>query len=407
MTAIVGILNKRAVAIAADSTVTVKKDGKAKFFNNTRKIFSLSENIPVGIMMTGDVEFMGMPWDVIFGQYKAYRNGKPLPHLKDYMDDFLSFLTSFPHLNTKEVYNSYLYEELTNFYYTRKAIVDSRIREEQGKATKRTFMDHLADVLTEDIETFSDICQSENMKEIGYKKFYSIAKKQFESLKKTISEEGVPAETLPLWERIFYDYITSSESSVDSQIIFTGYGEDEIYPSIQAATLSGIIDGKLRFHHDSYNEITNVCSSAIIPFAQYDVMIGLLNGIAPDMCRNIMEKMDEYIEKARELIITRISEAGYGIKIREILKSVQFDDLSTAFSEDIHKFVCEHYTDSLLETVNFLSAGEMADMAESLISITSLHKHCTSSEESVGGPVTVAVITKAEGFRWVKTGERL
>lgn len=73
----------------------------------------------------------------------------------------------------------------------------------------------------------------------------------------------------------------------------------------------------------------------------------------------------------------------------------------------IHKFVCEHYTDNLLETVNFLSAGEMADMAESLISITSLHKHCTSSEESVGGPVNVAVITKAGGFRWVKTGERL
>ena len=407
MTAIVGILNKRAVAIAADSTITVKKDGKTKFFNNARKIFSLSDDIPVGIMMTGDIEFMGMPWDVIFGQYKAYRNGKPLPHLKDYMADFLSFLTSFPQLNTNEVYNSYLYEELTNYYYTRKFIADSRVREEQDKATKRTFTDYLAEVVVEDMDAFSDSCQSENMKEIGYKKFYAIAKKQFEALKETMSCEGVPTDTLPLWEHIFYEYITSSEYFINSQIIFTGYGADEIYPSIQAATLSGIIDGKLRFHHDSYNEITDACRSAIIPFAQYDVMIGLLNGIAPDMYRNIMEKMDEYIEKARELIITRISEAGYGIKIREILKSVPFDDLSTAFSEDIHKFVCEHYTDNLLETVNFLNASEMADMAESLISITALQKHCTSSEESVGGPVTVAVITKAEGFGWVKTGERL
>ena len=41
-------------------------------------------------------------------------------------------------------------------------------------------------------------------------------------------------------------------------------------------------------------------------------------------------------------------------------------------------------------------------MAESLISITSLQRHITASEESVGGPVDVAVITKEDGFVWVK-----
>lgn len=121
MTAIVGILNKRAAAIAADSAMTVKKDGQTKIYNNTRKIFSLADNIPVGIMMSGNLEFMGMLWDVIFGQNRAYRNGKPLPRLKDYMTDFLSFLTTFSHLNNKERYSNYLYAELGSFYYATKS----------------------------------------------------------------------------------------------------------------------------------------------------------------------------------------------------------------------------------------------------------------------------------------------
>ena len=45
---------------------------------------------------------------------------------------------------------------------------------------------------------------------------------------------------------------------------------------------------------------------------------------------------------------------------------------------------------------------ELASMAESLVSITNLQRHFTSSEETVGGPVDVAVITKYEGFVWVK-----
>ncbi len=47
MTAIVGILNKQAVAVAADSAVTV--GGGTKIYNTANKIFNLSKGCPVGI----------------------------------------------------------------------------------------------------------------------------------------------------------------------------------------------------------------------------------------------------------------------------------------------------------------------------------------------------------------------
>ena len=46
--------------------------------------------------------------------------------------------------------------------------------------------------------------------------------------------------------------------------------------------------------------------------------------------------------------------------------------------------------------------NKRAGMAESLIAVTNLQRHITSSEESVGGPVDVAVITRSEGFVWMK-----
>jgi hypothetical protein len=49
-----------------------------------------------------------------------------------------------------------------------------------------------------------------------------------------------------------------------------------------------------------------------------------------------------------------------------------------------------------------LAKDDLAEMAESLIHLTFLKRRFMSQEESVGGPVDVAVISKGEGFIWIK-----
>ena len=41
-------------------------------------------------------------------------------------------------------------------------------------------------------------------------------------------------------------------------------------------------------------------------------------------------------------------------------------------------------------------------MAESIIELTSLKQRVSLNVESVGGPVDIAVITKGDGFVWIK-----
>ncbi len=41
-------------------------------------------------------------------------------------------------------------------------------------------------------------------------------------------------------------------------------------------------------------------------------------------------------------------------------------------------------------------------MAESLVNLTKFRRRITPERETVGGPIDVAIITKGDGFIWVK-----
>ena len=50
----------------------------------------------------------------------------------------------------------------------------------------------------------------------------------------------------------------------------------------------------------------------------------------------------------------------------------------------------------------FLNKSELAEMAETLVNLVSFRKQVTMEAETVGGPIDVAVITKGDGFIWIK-----
>ena len=92
MTALVGVLNKHAVAIAADSAVTMGNTHKV--VNSANKIFTLSKFHPVAVMVFNNAAFMGVPWDIIIKEYRKELGSKALPSVKCYVDDFVRFLHS-------------------------------------------------------------------------------------------------------------------------------------------------------------------------------------------------------------------------------------------------------------------------------------------------------------------------
>ncbi len=90
MTSEIAIINSQAVALAADSAVTISS---GKIYNSANKLFALSKKYPVGIMVYGNAELvLNYPWETIIKVYRSELNGEPFNRLKDYALNFIKFL---------------------------------------------------------------------------------------------------------------------------------------------------------------------------------------------------------------------------------------------------------------------------------------------------------------------------
>ena len=92
MTAVIGILNKEAVAVAADSAVTIGWENGKKIYNTANKIFTLSKHAPVGIALYNSASFMTTPWETIIKIYREKLGRKVFATMDEYQQDFFGFL---------------------------------------------------------------------------------------------------------------------------------------------------------------------------------------------------------------------------------------------------------------------------------------------------------------------------
>ncbi|MGI6456094.1 MAG: hypothetical protein ACOX5R_10815 [bacterium] len=92
MTAEIVIMNKSAVAIAADSAVTFRHSEGQKIFVSANKIFTLSKYHPVGVMIYGNASFMGVPWETLIKTFREEQGNTESDYLCEYAKKFLQYL---------------------------------------------------------------------------------------------------------------------------------------------------------------------------------------------------------------------------------------------------------------------------------------------------------------------------
>ena len=89
----------------------------------------------------------------------------------------------------------------------------------------------------------------------------------------------------------------------------------------------------------------------------------------------------------------------------EILKLVENDgneEITEKLKDGFFSGIHQEKNDGFLRAAAEFNISELANMAEKLVSITNQQRHFTLNEQTVDGPVDVAVITFDKGFVWVK-----
>src|ERR1700744_5063905 len=84
----IAVMNQRAVALAADSAVTLIASGQVAIRNDQRKLFNLVNGRPVGLMFFGVADIMGHPWEHLIEHYQRKVRPKAFGHVREYAASF-------------------------------------------------------------------------------------------------------------------------------------------------------------------------------------------------------------------------------------------------------------------------------------------------------------------------------
>lgn len=408
MTAVIGILNKNAIAIAADSAVTVSGYNGRKIYNTANKIFTLSKYHPVSIIIYNSANFITTPWEIIIKIYRDELKDTSFPYLNDYSIDFFKFLKRRDFFTTSETSSHYFQSFI---YQAFEHLMDSSIEKAIEEKVDLIPMSEIqrSDIFIKNAIEIIDRQISRAKKDDKLLDFKSLTKKRFiELAEKNIDEiirEEFPQYNIKQLNTLFKEYIfhyikSKAFFSAWTGLVFAGYGENEIYPSAISTKISDIFDGKIRFYTDSIETISDGNDGSILPFAQRDVIDTLISGISPEINDTLFSTFNKFLYGYNQHLINLLKDEHSGLA--KLLKTIDIESICTQFINEIEEVKRIKHIRPTVTTVSILSKEDLAEMAESLIYLTYLKRRISSDEESVGGPVDVALISKGDGFIWIK-----
>lgn len=396
MTSIVGVLNKRAVAIAADSAVTVGNTHKV--MNTGNKLFSLSKYAPVGIAIYGNASLMDTPWEVIIKCYRKQIKKERFRYLKDYVNHFLDFLRDHEFFASPLIQHRFLLNQMESFY---------KISERQARLSP-VFASNRAQAIIDELNHCKSINQTvteiiPDFASYTYDVFKSYAKDEIISVLNA-SHELDSNKQFDCFAESFYHYMRISGISRmgESGLVFVGYGEEEIYPCLYNVVVSIGFEHKLQFRFGETVEITNeITTASIVPFAQVEATQTVIRGINPSFYDIISNVFSNVLGRFRNSVSGLVRAQGIA-SLADQIDRLDISSLTQVFTNSTQNEFFNHYTLPLVNTIGLLGVSDMANVAESLVALTSLVHRMSPKEESVGGPVDVAVISKGDGMVWIK-----
>ena len=138
--------------------------------------------------------------------------------------------------------------------------------------------------------------------------------------------------------------------------------------------------------------------AVVVPFAQREMVSRFMEGVDPVVHDYLTSLEDLVYNFSRTALNTRFK---LTTKQEKALRKAAERDVED-YLKDLRTFLHDEFWGPIVRVVAHLPQEDLATMAESLVSLTSLKRRVSSEEETVGGPVDVAVMSKGDGFIWVK-----
>ena len=400
MSAGICIMNKHAVALAADSAVTIGQH--LAIHNSANKLFALSKVAPVGAIIYANADLMNIPAEIIIKQYKEKCGNRNHPTLAHFVADFFQFLLTNKALfhfdqNEKRLVRSIYMDLLGGLEIDYKHMIQHKINTVQRELTDDEIREIQQKAVFQTQDYVSNLQVIPNFDVTSYikGKYTSDIISYITNSFPWVSDE----QKVILFESICSVYNKQFFRNGYIGIAFAGYGENDIFPCMIHIHMSGIINGKIRYIKKENIEITETNPSSISPLAQTDVMQTFLFGINDSFINDIAREIPLQIQNSFNSIDDSLFAHGKKAEVQNSLNTTT----ASVINQIIQK-AQQQYLYPISNSIATLPIEELSLLAESMINITSLRRKVAIDNNigTVGGPVDLAIISKGEGFIWLK-----
>lgn len=413
MTAEIAILNRNAVAMAADSAVTLQLPGGQKIYNTVNKLFALSKYRPLGVMVYGSADFMRIPWETIIKIYRADLYDKGYPHLEEYASDFIDFFHRETTLFPPELQSASAAEYLRIGLSRLREKIDGEVQhtiKEMGSIDEeqiKVLIRNKVAAFVEDLDKCEDLpgfgredienCATERKNEIQ-----AALQAVFEKLPiAEVSEQLLHAGSLILCKKFARKNY--------SGIVIAGYGEKDLFPSLVAYECECVIGNRLRYVEANHSKIGiagHESVASVNPFAQREMVNRFMEGVDPRYLYVVESYVSELLMKGYPFKIAQALAGKITDELQETVRKelVELGEkLAEDFKAELNEYRRHQFVQPVIDSVASMPKDELAAMAESLVNLTAFKRRMTSVEtDTVALPIDVAVISKGDGFVWIK-----
>jgi hypothetical protein len=392
MTCEVAVMNKRGIALAADSAVTLG-NGK-KIYHTAEKLLSLSPSIPVAIMTFGAADMMNVPWETVVKIYAQKLGNRTFDTLDQYAKDFLSFIEGatslFPPEDQKHRVKGVVeaaWSELYRDKLSEKLGENSKVPETDklGNLAEIIHSDHELWMKYDDIEGLGTDYGARVVKAYG-DVLDQVEKQVFEGMKlpRALKSDLRKTVSFMFGKEWFH-------SADESGVVIAGMGEIEPFPALLQYRVGTIAAGRLRCAKVDEARVGSA-DAVVVPFAQRETIDMIIGGIHPRLRSKLIDDVNRWMPN--------------GGKNGKAKNTERLEKRRKEFADYIRDEIQQRYDQPFMDAVSALPRQDLAKMAEALVNLTAFLMRMTADQdETVAEPIDVALLSKGDGFIWVKHKE--
>ncbi len=404
-------MNRSAVALAADSAVTLSaSSGVTKIFQNENKLFELSRIHPVGVMLYNATTFFDVPWEIIIKDFRKERGDVACDHINSWADCFRDYVNRHdifkPDEKRQKDFVEQIFTDQLNVILAQWSIQSEHLFfEKQTKSVRSKYPELMKEVIASyngwlaSLEFYVDMDDAigSQILQTYSAEFASAKGKVFGHLPLDETHQNMLSELgRNVLVRSIPDWFTTG-------LVFSGFGQKELFPSLSCIELGGMVGNRLRWVQKRQVDIDRADATAeIISFAQRETVDTLLFGRSSRYENSVITHFSEAMQQVGTSIVHQLTKPGLKRQDFEARLGAAVGGVMTHFRQQHAEELNKMFADDTLDIVRHMPKPDLAAFAESLVTVSSMKRKVTVGPETVGGPVDVAIISRHEGFIWVK-----